>query len=237
MTEMKVVLFSSLLCIMLGLGVIIGGVVALPLTNSAIDNLQTKASNYLQQAKDFLASAQNAINSTQVTLLYLSPSSNESLTSLADSGQLASNVAYNLTSVGSKMIGAGESLSNSSMLGATALASVGSTLTSIGQRINSAANSLGSASSSINSVQQPTSDRPNRLSTLNIQLDNLNGSLTDLQSSVTQAQSSLSSYFNPIRLVVVLGVGALMGLGAIFLLIGISIYTLRRRTFRIAKLP
>ena len=222
---------------MLGIGVIVGGVIALPLANTAIDNLQNKASNYLQQAEDFLASAQNAINTTQVTLLFLSPSTNESLPFLADSSQLASNAANNLTSVGSRMMEAGESLSNSSMLGATALASVGSTLTSIGQRLNSASNSLGSASSNINSVQQPTPDRPNKLNTLTIQLDNLNNSLTDLQASVTQAQSTLSSYFNPIRLVVILGVAALIGLGAIFLLIGISIYTLRRRTFGLARLP
>ena len=105
MTEMKVVLFSSLLCMMLGLGVIVGGGVALPLTNSAIDNLQNKAQTISSKPNDFLASAQNAINSTQVTLLYLSPSTNESLPSLADNGQLASNAANNLTSVGSKMIG------------------------------------------------------------------------------------------------------------------------------------
>ena len=235
MASLKIALMTSLLCMILGIGVIVGGGVALPLLNSAIGNLQTNASNYLQQADNVLANAQNAINSTQVTLLYLSPNTNETLPSLADNSQSASNAGNNLTSVGQKMIEAGQSLSNSSILGATALASVGTTLTSIGQRVNSAANSLAGVSSEINSIEQPTPDRPNKLNTLTVELGNLNSTITDLRTSVSQAQSNLSSFFNPVRLVVLLAIVALMGLGAVFFLIGLSLFTMRRRQLK--RLP
>jgi hypothetical protein len=108
---------------------------------------------------------------------------------------------------------------------------------SIGQRLNSSANSFQSAASNLQSIQEPTQDRPNRINTLTLQLDNLNNSLTDLQSSVTQAQHTLSSYFNPIKLAVILAIAGLMGLGAIFLLIGLSLFILRRRTIRLVKHP
>jgi hypothetical protein len=87
MASLKIALLTSLLCIILGVGVMIGGGIAIPLVNSAIDNLQSTASSYLQQADLALASAQNAINSTQATLVLLNP--NVSLP--AGSGQLVSN--------------------------------------------------------------------------------------------------------------------------------------------------
>jgi len=235
MANLRIALLTSLLCITLGTGIIVGGGIALPLLNSAIENLQSTASSYLQQADNVLANAQNAINSTQVTLLYLTPNTNDSLPVLADSSQSASSAGNNMASAGSRLIAAGESLSNSSILGATALASVGNTLKSIGQRINSAANSLVGISSDLNSAQQPTADRPNRLNTLTVQLGNLNSSLADMRTSITQAQNNLSSFFNPVRLVVVLAIVALMGLGAVFLLIGLSLFTMRRRQLQHEK--
>ena len=236
MKSLTVALLTGILCMGLGLGVIIGGGVALPLLNSVIDNLQNKASNSLQQADAALANAQNAINSTQVTLLVLNPNSNESLPALAEDGQSASNAGHNLTSVGQKLISAGQSMSNSSILGATAMAAVGSTLTSIGQRINSAANSLAEAASGLASAEQPTTDRPNKIDTLTVQVGNLNDSISGLRMSLAQAQSSLSSFFNPVRLVVILLIVALMGLGGVFFLIGLSLFTMRRRTIQLGHI-
>jgi hypothetical protein len=230
---MKIALITSLICMMLGLAVIIGGAIALPLINSAIDGLQNTASNYLIKAENVLSSAQNAINSTQVTLIYLNSGANVTSPSLADSGQLTSNAVDSLNSLSQNMSGAGENLSNSTILGATSLASVGSTLSSLGQRIHSGANSLKGISSEVNSLQTQTSDLTNRINTITIELGNLNNSLTDMQYSVAQTQSSLSSYFNPVRLVSILGIAGLMGLGGVFLLIGISIFTLRRKTIRL----
>ena len=54
---------------------------------------------------------------------------------------------------------------------------------------------------------------------------------------ITQLQSALSDFLSPIKLIAILSIVGLMGLGTIFLLIGISIYTLRRKTIRLEKQP
>jgi hypothetical protein len=54
---------------------------------------------------------------------------------------------------------------------------------------------------------------------------------------ITQLQSALSDFLSPIKSIAILAIVGLMGLGAIFLLIGISTYTLRRRTIRLEKKP
>jgi hypothetical protein len=54
---------------------------------------------------------------------------------------------------------------------------------------------------------------------------------------ITQLQSALSDFLSPIKSIAILAIVGLMGLGAIFLLIGISTYALRRRTIRLEKKP
>jgi hypothetical protein len=235
MAEMKIVLFTSLLCILLGLGVIIGAGIAYPYISSSLDTLQTTVSTYLSKADAALLSAQNAINSTQVTLLYLNSAANISLPALSSSGQLTGAIANNLTSIGSTVTGVGQTLSNISIAGLSPFASVGNTISSIGEPITSSASTLQTVSSSINSIQQQTADVPNRLNTLTIQLDSVNSSLGDLRSSVIETQNSLPSYFSQIRLVTILAIVGVMGLGAIFLLLGLSLFSLRRKTLEHTK--
>jgi hypothetical protein len=232
LAEMRLALFTSVLCILLGLGVIIGAAVAYPYISSALDNLQVTASTYLTKADSALLNAQDAINSTQVTLLYLTSATNISLPALGSSGQLTGAIANNLTSIGSTVAGVGQTLANLSVAGVSPFASVGNSISSMGQPITSAASQLQTVSSSISSIQQQAADTPNRLRTITIQLDNLNSTLGDLRSSVIQTENSLPSYFSQIRLVSILAIAGVMGLGAIFLLIGISLFSLRRKTLQ-----
>ncbi len=230
LAEMKLALFSSILCIILGLGIIIGGGVAYPYISSALDNLQTNVSGYLTKANNSLANAQGAINSTQVTLISLRSAANVSLAPLTRSGQLTGNIANNLSSISSTVTGVGQTLSNISVAGLSPFTSVGNTIASIGAPISSAADQLQSVSSSINSVEQQASDGTNRLNTITTQLGNINSSLADLRTSVVDAESNLPTYFNQIRLVAILALLGVAGLGVIFLLIGLSLFSLRRKT-------
>ncbi len=229
MVEMKIVLITGVLCIIVGLGIIIGGGIAIPYINSSIDNLQTTTSNYLSQADNALSSAINAINSTQVTLVYLTSATNISLPQLNSSSQLTSNIANNLTAIGSTVSAVGQTLAGISVGGVSPFTSVGDIISSIDGPIQTAASTLQNVSESIGSIQQQTSDLPNRIETITIQLDNVRSSLTSLRSSVNQLQDSLSNYFDQARLVALLAVAGLMGLGAIFLLIGLSLLSLRHR--------
>ena len=230
---MKLAFFSSVLCIILGLGIVIGGAIAYPFVNSALNDLETTAANTLNRANNALLSAQGAINSTQVTLVYLNTATNVSLPSLERTGQLTGNIANNLTAIASTVTGVGQTLSNISIAGVSPFTSVGNTMSGIGQPIDAAATSLQNVSSSINSIQQQTADVNRRLETITIQLGNVNSSLGDLQSSVVEAQNSLPATFNTVRLVVILAIVGVMGLGAIFILIGVSMLSLRRKTIEL----
>jgi len=229
MTEMKIPFFTGIICVILGIGVIIGAGVALPIINNTLNDLQSNASALLTRADNALLSAQNAINSTQVTLLYLSDATNVSLPALSSSGELTSNIANNLTSIGSTVAGVGQTLGSISVAGVSPFGSVGSTISSIGQPITDAASKLQSVSSSISSIRQQAADVPNRINGITIQLDNVNSTLGDLRSSVIDTQNSLPSYFNTIWLVSVLAIVGVIGLGAIFLLLGLSLLSLRRK--------
>lgn len=230
--ELKIAFLTSLLCVIVGLGLIVGAAIAYPLINKPITNLQTRTSNYLTQASNALTSAQQAINSTQVTLLYLSSGSNSSLSALVNSSQLASRIANNLTAIASTVTTAGQTLSSISVAGASPFTAVGNTISSIGPSIQSAANNLQNVSTNLNSADQQTSNIPGSLNAVTLQASRLNDSITGLVSSVNHVQNSLPRYFNLARLGIILGLLALGGLGAIFLLIGLSILTLRRRSMR-----
>jgi hypothetical protein len=230
--EMKIVLLTGILCVIVGLGVIIGGGIAIPYINSAIDSVQASAQNYLSQANDVITSAMNAINNTQVTLVYLTSTTNISLPDLSSSSQLTSNIANNLTSIGSTVSTVGQTLANISVAGVTPFNSVGNLLSSINDPIQSAASTLQNVSERIGSIGQGASDLPNRLDTITIQLDNVKSSLANARSSVIQLQDSLQGTFDQIRLVALLALVGVMGLGAIFLLIGVSLLMLRNKTVR-----
>jgi hypothetical protein len=230
MAELKVTLLTSIICIVLGLGVIIGAAIALPYINGALNNLQNTASTLLARADNSLSSAQNAINSTQVTLLYLSDTANASLPSLSTSGRLTGSIAANLTAIGSTVSNVGQTLSGISIVGANPLSSVGNTISSIGQPISTAGDQLQQVSNSITSVQQQAADAPNKINSITIQLDNVKNSLSDLRASVNDAQNMLPTYFNQIWLIVVLAMVGLMGLGVFLILIGLSLFSLRRRS-------
>jgi hypothetical protein len=229
---MKIVLLTGILCVIVGLGVIIGGGIAIPIINSTIDRNQATAQNYLAQANDAITSAMNAINNTQVTLVYLTSATNFSLPELVNTGQLTSNIADNLTSISSSVRTAGTTLTEISVAGASPFTQVGNVLTSIGDPLDTAAGTLQNVSASIGSIRQQAADLPNRLDTITIQLDNVKASLRNARASVVQLQDSLQGTFDQIRLVALLAVAGVMGLGAIFLLIGISLLMLRNKTVR-----
>jgi hypothetical protein len=235
MAEMKITLLTSIICLVLGIGVIIGAAIALPYINGALNNLQNTTSNLLTKADNSLSSAQNAINSTQVTLLYLSDTANASLPSLSTSGRLTGTIAANLTSIGSTVSSVGQTLSAISIAGATPLGSVGNTISSIGQPISSAADQLQQVSNSITSVQQQAADAPNRINSITIQLGNVESSLSDLKASVNETQSMLPTYFNQIWLIAILAMVGLMGLGVFLVLIGLSLFSLRRRSLELNR--
>ncbi|XHH08603.1 MAG: hypothetical protein ACFCUE_13690 [Candidatus Bathyarchaeia archaeon] len=232
MAEMKIVLLTGILCIIVGLGIIIGGAVAIPYINSSIDSIQTTASNYLAQAHDAITNAVDAINSTQVTLIYLTSATNLSLPQLGNSSQLTSTIANNLTAVSSTVSTVGQTLAGISVAGSMPFVSVGNTISSLSNPIQTAASTLLNVSDSISSIQQQARDLPNRIETITIQLDNVRTSLSNLRGSIVQLQEDLPSYFNQIRLVALLAVAGVMGLGAIFLLIGISLLSLRHNTIK-----
>jgi uncharacterized protein YoxC len=227
---MKIVFFTSVLCIIVGLGLIVGGGIAVPFINSALDNLQTQVSGYLSQANEAVSSAINAINNTQVTLFYLNSATNISLPSLDSSSQLTSSIADNLTSIGSTVAAVGQTLAGISVAGSSPFSSVGNTISSLGSPIQTAASTLQNVSERIGSIREQAADLPNRLESITFQLDNLKASLTSLSQSIMQLQDSISGYFNQIKLVAFLAVAGVMGLGAIFLLIGISLLSLRHKT-------
>ena len=235
MTDMKIPFFTGIICIILGIGIIIGAGIALPIINNTLNNLQSNASALLTKADNALLSAQNAINSTQVTLLYLSDATNVSLPALSNSGELTGNIANNLTAIGSTVTGAGQTLGSISIAGASPFGSVGNTISSIGQPITDAASKLQSVSTSINSIRQQAADVPNRINGITIQLDNVNSTLGDLRSSVIDTQNQLAGYFNTIWLITVLAIVGVMGLGAIFLLLGLSLLSLRHKTLENTK--
>jgi peptidoglycan hydrolase CwlO-like protein len=227
---MKIVFFTSILCIIVGLGLIIGGGVAIPIVNSIINDVQAKAASYLSQASDAITSAINAINNTRVTLVYLNSAVNFSLPDLSSSSQLTSNIASNLTAIGSTVRTVGQSLGGISVAGTSPFNSVGNVLASVGDPIETAANTLQSVSDRINSIREQTSDLPNRLETITVQLDDVKASLTSLKSSIGELQDSLAGYFDTIRLVAILAIAGVMGLGLIFLMIGISLLSLRHKS-------
>jgi hypothetical protein len=235
MTDMKIPFFTGIVCIVLGIGIIVGAGVALPFINSTLNNLQSTVSAYLTKADNALLSAQNAINSTQVTLLYLRDATNISLPALSSSGELTSNIANNLTAIGSTVTGAGQTLGSISIAGVSPFGSVGTTISSIGQPITDAASKLQSVSSSISSIRQQAADVPNRINGITVQLENVNSSLGDLRASVIDAENQLPGYFNTIWLVSVLAIVGVMGLGAIFLLLGLSLLSLRHKTLENTK--
>lgn len=235
MAEMRITLLTSIICLVLGIGVIIGAAIALPYINGALNNLQNTASNLLTKADNSLTSAQNAINSTQVTLLYLSDTANASLPSLSTSGRLTGAIAANLTTIGSTVTNVGQTLSGISIVGSTPLAAAGNTISSIGQPISTAGDQLQQISTSINSVQQQAADAPNRIQSITIQLDSVKNSLSDLKASVNETQNMLPTYFNQIWLIIVLAMVGLMGLGVFLILIGISLFTLRRHSIETNK--
>ena len=154
MTDMKISFFTGIICVILGIGIIIGAGVALPIINNTLNNLQSNASALLTRADNALLSAQNAINSTQVTLLYLSDATSVSLPALSSSGELTGNIANNLTSIGSTVTGVGQTLGSISVAGVSPFGSVGNTISSIGQPITDAASKLQSVSSSISSIRR-----------------------------------------------------------------------------------
>ncbi|MGD6853289.1 MAG: hypothetical protein ACQCN6_14620 [Candidatus Bathyarchaeia archaeon] len=229
MANLKIALLTSIICIILGIGIIIGGAIALPLINSTLDNLQTQVQGYLEQANNALSSAQNAINSTEITLFYLSSATNISLPDLSQVTQLTDNIAANLTAISQTVAGVGQTLSSISVAGVSPFTAVGNSLASIGQPIASAADSVQNVSSRISSIREQAADLPSRLETISIQLDNVKTSLSNLRGSVTDVLNSLPGYFNTIKLVALLAVVGVMGLGAVFLLIGLSLFTLRRK--------
>lgn len=229
---MKIVLLTGILCVIVGLGVIIGGGIAIPIINSTIDSIQASAQNYLAQANDAITSAINAINNTQVTLVYLTSATNFSLPELVNTGQLTSNIANNLTSISSSVRTAGNTLTEISVAGTSPFTQVGNVLSSIGDPLDTAAGTLQNVSDSIGSIRQQAADLPNRLDTVTIQLDNVKASLRNARVSVVQLQDSLQGTFDQIRLVALLAVAGVMGLGAIFLLIGVSLLMLRNKTVR-----
>ncbi len=229
MADLEIALLTSIICIVLGVGIIVGGAIALPIINSTLDNLQTQVQGYLEQANNALSSAQNAINSTQVTMFYLSSASDISLPDLSQTTQLTSSIAANLSAISSTVASVGQTLSSISVAGVSPFTDVGNSLASIGQPIAGAADQLQNVSSRIGSIGQQVSDLPGRLQTISIQLDNVKTSLANLRGSVTDLLNSLPSYFNTIRLVALLAVVGVMGLGAVFLLIGLSLFTLRRK--------
>jgi hypothetical protein len=232
--EMKISFFTSILCIIVGIALIAGAVVAYPLINTPLNNLQTKTNNILTEATTALSSAQQAINSTQVTLVYLSSTANATIPTLSNSSLLTGNIANNLTSVASTISGVGQTLSTLNIAGSSPLASVGSSVSSISQPLQNAASYLQNISSSLSTAEQDTSNVPSTLNTITLQMSRLNDSITGLLSNVQDTQNSLPTYFNLARLVVILGLLALGGLGAIFLLIGLSLFTLRRRSIHLS---
>lgn len=230
--EMKIVFFTGILCVIIGLGIIVGGGIAIPYINSSIDNIQSTVSDYLVQAENTISSSINAINNTQVTLVYLTSATNVSLPSLNFSSQLTSSIADNLTAIGSTVSTVGQTLAGISVAGQSPFTAVGNTISSLDGPIATAASTLQNVSDSIGSIQQQTQDLPNRIQTITIQLDEVKASLTSVRASVADLQNSLSSYFDQIRLVALLAVAGVMGLGAIFLLIGISFLSLRHKTIQ-----
>jgi uncharacterized protein YoxC len=233
---MKLALFSSVLCIILGVAIAVGAGAAYPFINSALNNLESTAASYLARADSALLNAQEAVNSTRDSLTVLSSATSVSLPTLTSSSQLANNIANNLTSIGSTVSGAGQTLSSISIAGVTPFTSVGNTISSIGQPITAAASSLQNVSSSINSLQQETSDLPSRIDSIRGQLDNMGNTLSDLRTSVVEAENSLPAYFSQIRLAALLAIAGTIGLGVIFLLIGISLFSLRRKTVELNKI-
>jgi methyl-accepting chemotaxis protein len=230
--EMKIVFFTGIICVILGLGIIIGGGIAIPYINSTLDSLQASAQNYLSQANDALTSAINAINNTKATLVYATSATNFSLPQLIDTSQLTSNIANNLTSISSSIRTAGTTLTEISVAGTSPFTQVGNVLTSIGNPLDSAASTLQNVSDDIGSIRQQVTDLPNRLDTITIQLDNVKSSLQNARSSVVQLQDSLQGTFDTIRLVSLLAILGVIGLGVIFLLIGVSLLMLRSKTVR-----
>jgi hypothetical protein len=230
MVEMKLALMGSLLCIIVGLGIIVGAGLAYPFINSTLNNVQNTVSDLLQQANKTIVFAQKTINSTQSTLTIGAVATNVSLPALINSSQLTSNIANNLTSIGSTVAGVGQALSSLSIAGISPFGPIANNVSSISQPLETAANYLQNISTSINSAQQQATSLPDNLNNINIQLDSTKGALADLDISINQAQNSLTENFNTIRLVTILALLGLGGLGVIFLLIGISLLSLRRRT-------
>lgn len=230
MAELKIVLFTGILCVIVGLGIIVGGGIAIPYINSSIDGLQASAEDYLSQTVTAISSAIDAINNTQVTLVYFTSATNISLPQLSLSSQLTSSIANNLSSIASTVSAAGQTMAGISIAGSSPFALIGDTISSLGDPLQEAASTLQNVSESISSIGQQTTDLPNRLNALTIQLDNIKTALTSLRSNINELQNRLAGYFDQIRLIAYLAVIGVMGLGAIFLLIGISLLSLRRKT-------
>lgn len=232
---MKLALFSSILCIILGIGIVVGGAIAYIPVNSALNDLESTAVSYLAKADNALLSAQQAINSTQSGLRILGSDVNLSLPSLTVSGELTRNIANNLTTIGSTVDEAGETLSSISIGNINPFDSVGNAISSVGQPIAEAGNSLGEISDGIDSIGNQAADVVQKIDDINAQLDDVGGSLADLRVSVVEAKDSLSTYFGQIRLAATLAILAVIGLGIIFLMIGISLFSLRRKTLHLQR--
>lgn len=235
MAELTITLLTSVICIVLGVGIIIGAAVAYPFIDSTLNNLQTTTSNSLAKADSAISSAGDAINQTQGTLGFLSSASNISVPALSATSQLTGSIASNLTSIGSTVQGVGQTLSGISIGGSSPFSSVGNTLASIGQPIATAADSLQNVSSRIDSIRQQTSDTSSRLDGISTQLGNIGSNLSDLKTAINDAQNSLSNTFNTIHLVAILGIVGLIGLGVFVILIGLSLFSLRRRSLELNR--
>jgi septation ring formation regulator EzrA len=236
MTDMKLTLATSLFCVILGIGIIISTGVAYPIINTPLNNLETTIANYLQQANNTLLSSQETINSTQSALEIGITATNITAPSLAASSQLTSNIANNLTTIGATVEGVGQTLASISIAGLSPFDLVGNNISNMAQPLQTAANYLQNVSSNLNEIQVQAKILPNNLNEINQQLENMKGTLSELSSSVNQAQSSLSGTFDDIRFGIILALVGIAGLGVIFLLIGISLLSLRRRSIDLGRL-
>ena len=230
MTEMKIPFFTGIICVILGIGIIIGAGVALPIINNTLNDLQSNASALLTRADNALLSAQNAINSTQVTLLYLSDATSVSLPALSSSGELTGAIANNLTSIGSTVTGVGQTLGSISVAGVSSLYFSWKHPLLDWSTNNYTANQLQDVSSRINSIRDQAADVPNRINGITVQLDNVNSTLGDLRSSVIDTQNRCQAILTRYGWSSVLAIVGVMGLGAIFLLLGLSLLSLRHKT-------
>jgi glutamine synthetase type III len=112
---------------------------------------------------------------------------------------------------------------------------VGSSMRSVSASIRQASTDLSGISASLNTMNQQAAEAPATLDSVNAQLDTLRVSLSAIEGSVNEAQTTMPTYFAQAKLAVVGVVAALAVFGAVFILTGVGILSMRSYIVKKAK--